>query len=57
MTKEQAVIALQIIERESKRGDTEVAHGKADDILCQFLEQLGFREIVDAWDRVDKWYA
>lgn len=37
--------------------DTEVAHIKADDILCRILLDLGYDEIVEAYDAVDKWYA
>lgn len=37
--------------------DTEVAHIKADGILCSILEKLGEIEIVKAYKKVDKWYA
>lgn len=38
-------------------GDTEGEHLRADAILCEALVSLGCREIVDAWERVGKWYA
>lgn len=38
-------------------GDPEYAHGKADDILCGILKDLGFEEIVEAYDKVPKWCA
>lgn len=38
-------------------GDIESAHGLADDILCDLLTQLGYTDIIDAYDRVEKWYA
>ena len=42
-------------------GDTERDHGRADDILCEYLRSLGADEVVDAWkaaqDRCGFWYA
>lgn len=38
-------------------GDLEVDHAKADEILCQLLTELGFGEIVDKYEDVEKWYA
>ena len=38
-------------------GDPEYAHGEADDVLCDILKYLGFEEIVEAYDKVPKWYA
>ncbi len=38
-------------------GDTEVAHLDADDILCDVLTQLGYKELVDLYEKVNKWYA
>lgn len=38
-------------------GDTEVAHLDADNILCDVLTQLGYKELVDLYDKVKKWYA
>lgn len=37
--------------------DVEEAHGKADDILCEALRQLGYNELVDLYEKVDKWYS
>ena len=37
--------------------DIEEAHGKADDILCKALKQLGYNELVDLYEKVDKWYS
>ncbi|MGU3399240.1 hypothetical protein ACLBWS_05775 [Brucellaceae bacterium D45D] len=39
------------------RGDTELQHVHADDVLCDLLKQLGYEEIVSEFDKVDKWYA
>lgn len=38
-------------------GDTEAAHGEADKVLCELLKAMGFGDVVDAWDAIDKWYA
>jgi len=38
-------------------GDTEADHGEADKALCLFLRSLGYGELVDEWEKVDKWYA
>jgi hypothetical protein len=37
--------------------DTEGAHGNADDILCEILSELGYDDIVETYNRVNKWYA
>lgn len=37
--------------------DLEVAHTEADDILCDFLISLGYKDVVDEYRKIDKWYA
>jgi hypothetical protein len=37
--------------------DPEAAHSDADVILTDFLETLGFKEIVVRYEKIDKWYA
>ena len=37
--------------------DTEDAHIEADHILCEFLESLGFDELVTLYRKVYKWYS
>ena len=32
-------------------------HIEADFILCEFLEYLGYKELVDAFYDIPKWYA
>ncbi len=54
MNKEQAIEALKELQT---NGDAEIAHGEADRILCELLTTLGCREVVDEWEKVDKWYA
>lgn len=36
---------------------SEESHIAADDILCELLLNLGFDKIVDAYNKIPKWYA
>ena len=54
MDREEAISELQ---KEQRNGDTEVAHGNADDTLCELLISLGYQDVVDEWIAVEKWYA
>lgn len=38
-------------------GDTENQHSQADDVLCRLLIELGYKEIVEEYYRIKKWYA
>ena len=54
------VIIKEAIEEMKKlvnSGDTEVAHIEADNILCDVLTHLGYKELVDVYNQVRKWYA
>jgi len=57
MNIEEAVKALNNL----TEGDPEIAHGEADDILCKFLSDNGFREVADAYEEayleIGFWYA
>ena len=37
--------------------DTEVNHRAADELLCRALRSVGLTKIVDAFNRVKKWYS
>lgn len=37
--------------------DEERAHDKADDLLCKFLTELGYVDVVEAFNKVPKYYA
>ena len=37
--------------------DIELSHLDADNILCDVLTQLGYKELVDLYEKVNKWYA
>lgn len=60
MTKKQRELAEQakvkLIEQ-INNFDTENAHQIADGILTIFLKQLGFSDVVELYERVEKWYA
>lgn len=47
----QQLIALQQV------ADLESAHVKADEILLRMLSELGFDDIVQEYQKIDKWYA
>ncbi len=57
MTREQALTELSDIAKGNHAGDTEVAHSHADWVLCELLISLGYKDVVDALDKIDKWYA
>ena len=60
MIKKKADIIKEAVEKMKEcvnNGDTEVAHLDADDILCDVLTQLGYKELVDIYEKVKKWYA
>lgn len=37
--------------------DAEGAHANADEVLCHFINELGYANIVELFDKVKKWYA
>ena len=37
--------------------DAESAHGDADGVLCDFLRELGYGEIVREYEEIDRWYG
>lgn len=53
-TVDQAIIDLRKLQCCS---DVEGAHGDADDILCRVLKAFGLQELVEEYDKVEKWYA
>lgn len=46
------LIALQRI-----RFDPERNHSNADELLCLLLKELGYTDIVEAYEKIEKWYA
>jgi len=53
MTEEDAIKQL----KECDNSDPELAHYKADEILCELLKSCGYTKVVDEWDKISKWYA
>lgn len=45
------------LQAEVGNDDTEQAHVNADKILCELLEKLGYKEVVDKYNEVSGWYA
>jgi hypothetical protein len=45
---------LEILETDE---DIQASHEEADKILCDILNKMGFEDIVEAWERIDKYYA
>jgi len=39
------------------RDDPEAAHGNADEILCKLLESLGYKDVVELYHSIEKWYT
>ena len=37
--------------------DTETAHYTADELLCEFLTAIGYEDVVEAYNKINKWYA
>ena len=37
--------------------NTERAHVRADELMCEILKQLGYGEGVDIFNNMPKWYA
>ena len=48
---------INLMEKQTKGWDKEVEHVNADDLLCDLLEELGFEEVVEVYNKVEKWYA
>ncbi|MFZ2809438.1 MAG: hypothetical protein WAZ60_23895 [Desulfosalsimonadaceae bacterium] len=43
--------------KDADSGDTEQAHGQADDLLCELLVKIGYSQVIDEYNKIDKWYA
>lgn len=54
MTQEDALAKLHALANEP---DTERAHAEADHVLRNLLRTLGYDDVADAWDALDKWYS
>lgn len=43
--------------KECKKFDYESGHIEADKVLIDFISNLGYESIVEAWSEVEKWYS
>lgn len=50
-------LAIEELKRIRGITDTELAHEAADDVLCALLQELGCREVVEEYWKIEKWYA
>lgn len=57
MIKELSDEMIKRLEEVINDDDTESAHGNADDILCELLEKLGYKDVVETYNKVSKWYS
>jgi len=48
---------VQQLENLDSESDAELRHIKADDILCSLLIELGYSDVVEKFNDLDKWYA
>ena len=49
--------AIEALRSCQSNDDTEIAHGDADDALCELISALGLSDVVDEYGKVSKWYA
>ena len=49
--------AVDLLSRIDEYCDQEYAHIYADKVLCILLNNLGHKDIVDAYNKIGKWYA
>lgn len=54
MTYQEYVNAMNFIIADS---NTERAHRRADNLLIEFLKEEGYVELIEAYEKVNKWYA
>lgn len=48
---------VELMKAQTQSYDTEVAHSKADGLLCELLKELGYEKVVELYGDVSKWYA
>lgn len=54
MEREQAIKELKEVR---EKDDPEFGHPIADNVLCELLKTLGYPDVVEAYQAIDKWYA
>lgn len=49
--------AILELQRLQQVRDAEYAHSVADDILCDLLITLGYKDVIAEYKKVERWYA
>jgi hypothetical protein len=49
--------AIKELKAQQDNPDTEDAHDCADRILVWLLDDLGYDDVTEEWEKVGKWYA
>jgi len=52
-----ARIVKQELIKLQEEDDIEVSHTGADNIICDFIIALGYKDIVDEYDKIHKYYS
>lgn len=50
-------LTIKLLKECQKSDDQEMAHIDADSILCNFLTELGYADVVAEYEKICKWYA
>ncbi len=45
---------IEKMKRCSDKGDPEDFHGRADFLLCELLKKLGYKELIDEYNKVER---
>lgn len=53
---EKVIKKLEKINKEYGK-DAETAHSEADRVLCDFLMELGYADVVAAYEKIQKYYC
>lgn len=43
--------------KECAKYETEHSHIEADSILCELLKKLGYTELIETYQNLEKWYS
>jgi hypothetical protein len=43
--------------KECSKYDTENGHSEADSILCELLLELGYADVIEEFQNLEKWYS
>ncbi len=57
MNKPELIQRLHELATRTESGDEEDWHIEADDLIAEFLISLGHSDVVEVYNRIDKWYA